>query len=129
MSVHYINKTKVIKSSGFVTKIDKETGYTIACKEIDSKNDKGDDNPDCLCKIVIINGKRNPYIKSDIYGNLFNPWMSMTNQLEINRRIIKKNSAWSYKLVTQECFDIYMKFLKTRNANYHRMCERLVKNG
>lgn len=128
--LHYIDKNKELKPSGLVNPIEKEVGYTAGGKEISTHNGK-DDNSLCYCKVITsTSGSQTYYIKTDIHESMYHPWSPMSNQLAINRLATQTGKpSWVYKKVNQRCFELYIKFLKTRNSNYYRMCERLYRNG
>ena len=73
-------------------------------------------------KRVNVNDKQIHYVKQDRYGNLFNPqgMYSERNQSQ-NTRFSK---TWSFKTVTPKSFELYLKFLETKNEAWLSNAER-----
>ena len=62
------------------------------------------------------------YIKQDRYGNLFNPqgMYSERNQSQSTRF----SKTWDFRVVTPKAFDLYLKFLETKNEAWLSNAER-----
>lgn len=136
-SIQVIDRGKGIASSGFVDTVDGEIGYGIGARKVPfqvevgvGKQARKADNPDCFCKIVVIQGTPVYYVKADMSNRLANPWDAVTSASQ-EQRFTKRTgkAAWKFIKVNQECFEFYLKFLDTRNTSYYRTCERMSKNG
>lgn len=90
--------------------------YTIALEEVDESSHLA------YAKRVNVNDKQIHYVKQDRYGNLFNPqgMYSERNQSQ-NTRFSK---TWSFKTVTPKAFELYLKFLETKNEAWLSNAER-----
>lgn len=115
------------------TKVEiKETGYGIGCKEIPTVikyKDKDEENTLCFCKVLESPAKKSPsyYIKVDTYTVLFDPYAQFKTQQE-TKASGRTSPNFQYKKVDKECFELYKKYLKTRNRAYYVHCDRLFKN-
>lgn len=136
-AIKLIDEEKGAAPTGFTDNIDSEIGYTVGAVKVPTKIEIGhdtqrrdEDNPDCYCKIVTVQGSPMFYIKSDLSDTLANPWEAITSFSQ-DRRFTKRTGrpAWKFSKVNKECFVLYLKFLSTRNNSYYRMCERINKNG
>lgn len=136
-AIHFIDPKRGQAPSGFVDIVDGEVGYGIGAAKIATQVEIGsdnqrrqEDNPDCFCKLIVVQGTPVFYIKSDMSNRLANPWDAVTSVSQ-EQRFSKRTgrSAWKFIKVNQECFEFYLKFLDTRNTNYYRTCERMSKNG
>ena len=135
-AVKLIDPNRGSAPSGFVDVVDGEVGYGVGAKKLAIQVEVGGDNqrrleenPDCYCKLVVIQGTPIFYIKSDLGNRLANPWDAVTSPSQ-DQRFTKRTGrpAWKFTKVSQECFEFYLKFLDTRNSNYYRTCERMSKN-
>ena len=90
--------------------------YTVGLEEVDESSDLA------YAKRVMANDKQIYYIKQDRYGNLFNPqgMYSERNQSQ-NTRFSK---TWDFRVVTAKAFDLYLKFLETKNEAWLSNAER-----
>jgi len=136
-SVMVIDPSRGQAPSGFVDNVDGEVGYGVGATKVSVQIEIGsdsqrrlEDNPDCYCKLVVVQGTPVFYIKADLSNVLANPWEAITSFSQ-EQRFAKRTGrpAWKFIKVTQACFEFYLKFLDTRNANYYRTCERMSKNG
>lgn len=135
--IHLIDKNKGEAPSGFVTNVTGEVGYTIGAKKIATQIEVGatgqerlEDNPSCYCKFIMVGDEPVFYIRADMANNFVNPWDSITSISQANRLARQTGKpAWVYKKVSKACFELYLKFLDTRNVSYLRICERDSKDG
>ena len=90
--------------------------YTVGLETVDESSDIA------YAKRVVVNGKEIHYVKQDRYGNLFNPqgMYSERNQSQ-NTRFSK---TWNFRAVTPKAFDLYLKFLETKNEAWLSNAER-----
>jgi len=74
----------------------------------------------CCAQLVITPKKRKFfYIRRGYYGSIYNPW----------GLFYKEDKNIQYIKVSEQCFELYIKFLTTRNQSYFLQVEREVING
>lgn len=90
--------------------------YTVGLQIVDESSDAA------YAKRVVVNEKEIHYIKQDRYGNLFNPqgMYSERNQSQSTRF----SKTWDFRVVTPKAFDLYLKFLETKNEAWLSNAER-----
>ena len=92
------------------------TCYTLGLETVE------EENPVAYAKRVSVEDTVSHYIKQDKYGNLFNPQGLYSERNESKNT--RYNSTWSFKLVTPKSFDLYLKFLETKNEAWLSNAER-----
>jgi len=90
--------------------------YTVGLQIVDESSETA------YAKRVVVNEKEIHYIKQDRYGNLFNPqgMYSERNQSQSTRF----SKTWDFRVVTPKAFDLYLKFLETKNEAWLSNAER-----
>ena len=90
--------------------------YTIGLETVE------EENPVAYAKRVSVEGTVSHYIKQDKYGNLFNPQGLYSERNESKNT--RYNKTWSFKSVTPKSFDLYLRFLETKNEAWLSNAER-----
>ena len=67
------------------------------------------------------------FIKIGQRGEVQDPWSYNTDLSGKNKNMGLK--YWSYRKVTKKTFDVYKKFLETRNQRFLRATEKLINSG
>jgi hypothetical protein len=78
-----------------------------------------------LAKISTLNGKTRYLIKLSNFGRLYNPVSKLDEGMEyvhIKQKLI--DQTYSFKAVSRVVFDLYMKFLCTKNVVWFNQAER-----
>lgn len=88
--------------------------------------DTEDDNAKlAYAKVVSIKDKVHFYIKKNHKGDLYNP--SLTNDAHENKQQTSHGKhKWNFVKVSQEQFQLYTKFLKTKNVRYLNQANRKI---
>lgn len=83
------------------------------------------DDKKALAKCVTLpNGVQKFYIKIGQYGRIYNP-IGMYSEGNNNKFLNKiGKSAWEFKEVNKEIFDMYVNFLRTKNLAWINNAER-----
>jgi hypothetical protein len=91
------------------------------------------DNPEngYCCEATFADGQSNYYVKFGMYGidsgHLYDPWNPNAPILQTNiSESLSGRKLYDWRRVTKETFDLYFRFLKTRNHAYLRQAERLA---
>lgn len=104
------------------SKLDESVGYTIDGRKINVED------PNCLCKIEMVNTPRGPlpqfFIRISANGFPFDPW-----GMNITQTTRSGKPTWSLRLVTELCFNNYLRFLKTRNKAYFVQADRELRSN
>lgn len=88
----------------------------------------------CYIKVVTTKSKKDLKVKYYIKaggssGSLYNPWGLYTEGSENLVAVIKGKKMWNFVEVSEFVYDLYVRFLKTRNAVWYRNADREYKNG
>ena len=113
-----------------------EVGYTVGtnpelpCPTCDAKIDDGrNENPDCFAKRV---GENQFLVRVNMHGSLFDPWTDKINlpPSRLNKRSNDfKNIFFKYVSVKEEIFNLYLRYLQTRNNLWKTKADWGIKNG
>lgn len=90
--------------------------YTLDGKEVSEENEK----KAYAMKVILNNGTEKYYVKYS-GGKIFNPVDPMNPAV---RSRVNGYDSFKFRKVSHEVFDLYMKFLKTRNESYYLNAER-----
>ena len=120
-SIFKPNPEKTIhdKSNEFYTLIGKH-------KFIDSnKNPRLDsDSDNVFAKKIIYDSSARYYIKVGTYGKIYNP-IGLFSEGTANKFLARAGKkAWEFKEVNSKVFDMYIKFLRTKNIAWLNNAER-----
>ena len=92
--------------------------YTERLQEVDEKS------PDAYAKRVNVNGRTYYYVKQDSYGRLYNP-SGMYSENRQNKQLRHAGRPnWVFREVEKKVYDLYTKFLETKNAAWLSNAER-----
>lgn len=102
--------------------------YTILGQHdfLDSDNNPSchEDSPHVCAKKITNNTKSRFYIKTGIYGKIYNP-IGLYSEGTANKMLAKVGKkAWEYKEVNSKVFDMYTSFLRTKNIAWLNNAER-----
>ena len=64
------------------------------------------------------------YIKSGRDGSLFDPWGMFTEGTE--KKEFGSESYWRFKAVNKKCFELYVRFLESKNNSFKLHAEREI---
>lgn len=103
-----------------------EIGYTEGGTIVDVEDNH------CFCKKMIVDDKTKYYVRVGVTGpesgHFFNPWSQMHVGKNIasafDKRMGKRKFEW--KKVKKEAFDLYHKFLVTKNAAWLHNAQRVT---
>lgn len=89
-----------------------------------------DNDSECVCKHEEYNDKSEKFfVRCSSSLTLFDPW-GMLSEWRINNEIKHKGKLeWSFRSVSQRCYDLYLKFIQTKNKAYLLHAQREVRNG
>tara|TARA_Y100000004_G_scaffold182631_1_gene229587 strand:+ start:1225 stop:1596 length:372 start_codon:yes stop_codon:yes gene_type:complete len=83
-----------------------------------------DGTKDVLAKSITIDDNTRYFIKLGSHGKIYNP-IGMFSEGTSNKFLSKiGKKAWEFKSVSPRVFDLYIKFLKTKNIAWLRNAER-----
>ncbi len=118
--------------------IEETVGYTVS--PTPSKNADGhydfsnaqtisETDKNCFAKKVSIKKSKDEtkhkyYAKVGIEGFMFNPWGPFSEGTQGDYAKGHGKSAWSFKEVTEKCFNFYIKFLQSKNQAWLKNAER-----
>lgn len=116
---HYENKDKssdeisyfTLKDFSSIT--DKDNNFIPSDFDIDSR----------FAKRKISANEKHYFIRVDNTGKLFNP-LSYKPEIKNNRVIIKMSQANNFIKVSEDVFNTYLKFLRTKNELWLNQAER-----
>lgn len=111
----------------------KETGYTIPQNAGDKPLIVNPDDKDACCKQKTIqdaNGQKTIFfVKTGSSGQVYDPWSQLGEYSQRRYAQMSGKNTWSYRRVTQLCFDLYLRYLQTQNLSYKLQAERELING
>ena len=87
------------------------------------------DRKDCYAKMQDFKNadgkdRSSYYIKSGRDGSLFDPWGMYTEGTE--RKGFGSESYWRFKTVNKKCFELYVRFLESKNNSCRLHAEREI---
>jgi len=88
-----------------------EDGKDCYAKRNDFKNADGND-------------RSSYYVKSGRDGSLFDPWGMYSEGTE--KKEFGSESYWRFKSVNKKCFELYVRFLESKNNSFRLHAEREV---
>jgi hypothetical protein len=104
--------------------IEIEIGYAMGGQIIDS------DEPESLAKVVHVGKNIQYYVKYATYGgdagHMVNPNGLNHNKSDFTAIDRYGREKYTYRKVRKEVFDLYKKFLETRNIAWLRQAERVI---
>lgn len=104
------------------------TYYTLIGKHKFIDNDKNPrletDTDNVFAKKITNNSSCRYYIKVGTYGKIYNP-IGLFSEGTANKFLARAGKkAWEFKEVNSKVFDMYIKFLKTKNMAWLNNAER-----
>lgn len=102
--------------------------YTLVGKHKFIDEDKNPrltkDGDNVFAKKIITNNIKKYYIKVGTYGKVYNP-IGLFSEGTANKFLARAGKkAWEFKEVNSKVFDMYIKFLKTKNIAWLNNAER-----
>jgi len=135
-----VDKTKPVDDGSGRRPVLGEVGYGTDGREVattiivgaNQKQQRVADNPDCFCKIITHDAESHScYIKCGMSKRLFDPYSPFTaigvGSMKYEARTGKASFEFVY--VPDNIFQIYFRYLETRNQVYFRQCERELYNA
>lgn len=107
-------------------------GYTSkdGYRECNHEIKEGVENPDCYAKKVTYEDNREKYfVKIGNSGFMYDPWSPYSEGSEHAHARMYGRSAWRFNEVNKKCFDLYVKFLQTKNRAWKINAERELTNA
>jgi len=92
--------------------------YSALLKEV------GEDSVDAYAKVITSGNKASYYVKQDKYGNLFNPQGMYQEGTQRKQMRHAGRPRWVFIKVDQKIYDLYIKFLETKNEAWLHNAER-----
>lgn len=90
---------------------------------MDTEKEEAEDRDLAFAKKVITKNRSRHFIKQGPDGRLFNP-LGIDEWTHNKTKHKTGEKVWHYTEVSPEAFDLYMKFLRTKNVAYHKNAER-----
>lgn len=102
--------------------------YTIFGKHDDLDENRNPivakENENAFAKKVVSNTKTRYYIKTGVYGKIYNP-IGLYSEGTSAKFLAKTGKpAWQFKEVNSKIFDMYVSFLRTKNIAWLNNAER-----
>lgn len=95
---------------------DSDNGYTANFELVDA------DDKDVIAKDITLKGVRKCYIKTNNRGNFLNP-SDMYEEFR-HDKVVDGRAAWAFRQVPLRAYEMYLKFLETKNGSWLRNAER-----
>lgn len=90
---------------------------------MDTEDEEAEDRAETFAmKVLTSSGTTRYFIKQGPDGRLFNPLG--IDEWTHNKTRKGGDKVWHYHQVGSEAFDLYIKFLRTKNTAYHKNAER-----
>lgn len=136
-----VEDVKVDKADDRQGAFSNDYGFTYMHSRVDPRDVEdvelpsiGCDETKCYVKVNVVtkNGKEKLtyYIKSGgVAGCLYNPWGTFSEGMENVESKVHGKKVWNFSKVTKSVFDLYVKFLKTRNNSWYVLADREFRNG
>ncbi len=95
---------------------DSANGYTASYELVDIDED------DVVAKDITTKGVKKCYIKTNNRGSFLNP-QDMYEEFR-HDKIVDGRPVWSFRPVPPRAYEMYLKFLETKNGSWLRNAER-----
>ena len=95
---------------------DSDNGYTANYELVDS------DDKDAIAKDITLKGVKKCYIKTNNRGNFLNPH-DMYEEFR-HDKVVDGRASWTFRQVPLRAYEMYLKFLETKNGSWLRNAER-----
>ena len=94
------------------------TAYSELLREVE------EDSIDAYAKVITVNDKVSYHLKQDKYGSLFNPHGMYQEGTQRKQMRHAGRPRWTFRRVDQGVYNLYLKFLETKNEAWLHNAER-----